>query len=89
MVPGIWNQIHVMKEEVSKLRRHSKVSLIEWGGKTNTAEIPLNLITIVRFTAVQTLLSLQKKFDTLLTQEIDCHRNIIIDEKMQHMAHLI
>ena len=60
--------------------------LVEWGGKTNTAEIAVNIISIVPFTAVQTLMSHQKKFDTLLTQEIDCHMNIIFDERIHYMA---
>ena len=59
---------------------HTNVSLAEWQGKTNTGEIAVNLISIVRFTTVQTLLSHQKNFGTLLTQEIGCHRNLIIDE---------
>ena len=66
---------------------HSKVSLVEWWGKTNMAEIAVNIISIVRFTAVQTLLSHQKKFDTLLTQVIDCHSNLIFHERIHYMAH--
>ena len=65
---------------------HTNVSLAEWGGKTNTCEIAVNLISIVRLTAVQTLVSHQKNTGPFLTQETGSHRHHIIDENMYFMA---
>ena len=60
---------------------HTNVSLAEWQGKTNTVEIAVNLISIVRLTAVQTLVTHQKNTGPLLTQETGSNRHHIIDKK--------
>ena len=65
---------------------HINVSLAEWQSKTNTGEITVNLISIVRLTAVQTLVSHQKNAGPLLTQETGSYRHHIIDEKIVFYA---
>ena len=78
-------KLHFTKGILERYTAHTNVSLAEWGGKTNTGEIAVNLISIVRFTAIQTLLSHQKKFATLLTQEIGSPEISLLMKRMNHI----